>query len=424
MHLPGELALGGVGEGLPEAGRAAVVDLQHGVAAVGQELRLGVVAPGVARPRAAVDHQHGRQLLRLDAERHGQVRVQRQPVARSDLHRAHRREGRRVEPGARAVQQLRLAGLAVEEEGRARVPVVVEAQDPARLLGVLARDAGVAGVQLAGPLPVAAQALVVGVQHHPVAHVRRPEQLAGAVAQDRAGEVGLLVGVEHLLLAGGDVEAHQALQVRALRAADEEARAVGGEGVDAAAVLVGVRGHRTQLAGLVVAGQDLVVAARRLGHRRPHAPLAVGGPGDDVARVAPHQLEPAGGQREPVRVEDAAAAQVERDDDVPRGGAGHRDQAGADAGERGEVAHAARRAPGAWTLRVDRVQVVVLVAAGVLHVEDPPRVARPAVALDAAAAVGGHRGRLAARRGAHPHVQDPVQRRQPGDPRRRPGTGA
>ena len=67
VHLAGPLAVAGVEELLAEAGRAAEVHLQHRVAAVGQPLRLRVVAPAVARPRPAVDQQHHRQVLRLDA---------------------------------------------------------------------------------------------------------------------------------------------------------------------------------------------------------------------------------------------------------------------------------------------------------------------------------------------------------------------
>ena len=50
LHLVAPLLVAGVQELLAVAGRAAEVRLQHGVAAVGEELREAVVAPGVAAP--------------------------------------------------------------------------------------------------------------------------------------------------------------------------------------------------------------------------------------------------------------------------------------------------------------------------------------------------------------------------------------
>ncbi len=247
--------------------------------------------------------------------------MQRQPVARGDPHRGHRGEGRRVEPRPRAEQELRLPGLAVEEVGGARVAVVVERDDPVRLVGVLPGDARVAGCSAAHGLPVTRQALVEGVHHDAVAQIDRAEQLAGAVADDRPAEVDLLVAVDLALRAVGRIELHQAHQVAAARAAHPELRPVRGEGVGLAAVLVGELGHDAQLVPLRVAHQQLVVAGRRLGERRAQPPLAVGLPAHDVARVAADQLQAPGGQRQAVGVEQRAIAQVHRHEHVARGGA-------------------------------------------------------------------------------------------------------
>ena len=54
LHGLAPFAVGDFGEFAPEAGRTAEVHLQYGVAAVGQELHLGVESPRVAGPRAAV----------------------------------------------------------------------------------------------------------------------------------------------------------------------------------------------------------------------------------------------------------------------------------------------------------------------------------------------------------------------------------
>ena len=413
VHPARELALGRVREALAEAGRAAVVDLQHGVAAVGQELGLGVVAPRVAGPRPPVHHQHRGQVAGLGVEGQRQVRPERQAVARGDRHRAHRRQRRGVEPRARAVEELGRAGAPVVEEGRPRVAVVVEGHHPGGLLGVLAGDARVAGVQRPDGLPVAAEAGVEGVHHDPVAQVRRPEQLAGEVADDRPGEVGLVVAVDLALGPVGGVELHQPLQVGAAGAAHPQARAVGRERERVPAVLVRELGDDAEIGPLVVAHQQLVVAGRRLRPRRPQQALAVGEPADDVAGVAGHEAEPAGGEREPVGVEDGALAQVHRHQDVagrgPRGG----DQAGPHPGERRQVARAA-------TGRGGGEDVVVLVAARVLRPDDEPGVARPQVGAHAAVAVVGDGPGLAARAVAHPDVQDAVARGEPGE---RPAVG-
>ena len=92
VHLPAPLPVAGVQELLAEAGRAAEVDLEHRVAAVGQPLRLGVEAPAVARPRTAVDEQHHRQALRRRRRRAASgSRCSVQAVARLDDDRLHLR---------------------------------------------------------------------------------------------------------------------------------------------------------------------------------------------------------------------------------------------------------------------------------------------------------------------------------------------
>ena len=60
VHGPAPLLVAGVAEGLAVPGRATEVDLYAGVATVGQPLGFGVVAPGVAAPRPAMDVDDGR----------------------------------------------------------------------------------------------------------------------------------------------------------------------------------------------------------------------------------------------------------------------------------------------------------------------------------------------------------------------------
>ena len=67
VHRLAPLQIAGVDERLAEAGGAPEVDLQHGVAAVGQQLGDAVERVGVARPGSAVDQQHHRHRLARDA---------------------------------------------------------------------------------------------------------------------------------------------------------------------------------------------------------------------------------------------------------------------------------------------------------------------------------------------------------------------
>ena len=82
LHLVAPLLESCLPELSPVAGRAAEIHLQHGVAAIGQELDLRIVAPAVARPRAAVRVNHHWQILRLPSRREREVAVDREAVAR------------------------------------------------------------------------------------------------------------------------------------------------------------------------------------------------------------------------------------------------------------------------------------------------------------------------------------------------------
>ena len=60
MHPPRPLAISGVDEALAEPRRAAIVDRQHGVAAIGEPLMFGIEPVAVARPGAAVNVEYER----------------------------------------------------------------------------------------------------------------------------------------------------------------------------------------------------------------------------------------------------------------------------------------------------------------------------------------------------------------------------
>ena len=129
--LRAPLAVAGVEELLAVAGGAAEVRHQHGVAAIGEELRQGVVAPDIARPRTAVrDHQR-RQAL----GRERPWAVSGTPESRGRPTTCSAPPSSR--PAIRAASfsrtrycSVELLGLAVEQVGFARLGVAVGGHQP------------------------------------------------------------------------------------------------------------------------------------------------------------------------------------------------------------------------------------------------------------------------------------------------------
>ncbi len=254
-------------------------------------------------------------------------------------------------------------------------------------------------VQPADGLPIGAEALVEAVDDQSVAQIGGREQFAGLVGDNGCGEIRLLVGVDDALLARRQIELDEAHQVGVAGACDPQRGAVGGEPGDVAVVLVGVFGHLPEGPAGVVAHQDGEIPGRRLGARRAQDAIAIGVPADHVARILGDRNQPPGGQVQRIDVEHARVPLVHRDQDLPWGSARRGDDARADARERGQIPHTVRD-PG-----VDSVDVVVLVTARVLHVQDVAAVARPKVAAYAPIPVIGDRALGPAGAGTHPHVE-------------------
>ena len=78
--------------GVAIAGRAAVIGLKHGIAAIGEKLGEPVEAPFVARARAAMRHDDGREVLAAAARRQGQIGGDLGAVRGPVGDRLHRRE--------------------------------------------------------------------------------------------------------------------------------------------------------------------------------------------------------------------------------------------------------------------------------------------------------------------------------------------
>ncbi len=128
VHLAGPFAVTGIGEGLAEAGGAAVVDRQDRIAAVGQPLVVGVVAIDVARPRPAMHQQHHRHrrvglavAIGVGGARQGEVADQGQPVARADFLRPLRRQRLAFQRRARGEQFFRGAATGIAVIGDRRL---------------------------------------------------------------------------------------------------------------------------------------------------------------------------------------------------------------------------------------------------------------------------------------------------------------
>ena len=114
----------------------------HEVAAVGQPLGLGVEAPDVAGPRAAVHVEHGRAgSRRLDARREGEVAVDGQAVAGGEGERLHLGQLVLRQGGLVLEQERRLLGVPVVGVVADR-PVVVRVGHQPGAVGVVVADEG------------------------------------------------------------------------------------------------------------------------------------------------------------------------------------------------------------------------------------------------------------------------------------------
>ena len=238
MHAIGDVVLHGEAPlakaALPEltaiAGRAAEIHLQHGIAAIGEELHLGVEAPAVARPGAAVRvDDHGQLVLaRLVSERQRQIAVNRQAIAAGVLHRLHvghvglgdRGIGlaQQRECVARGVVQVALAGRAIVHRGHD--------EQGFRLVVGLQVDfvSGQLGVQLCVD---AARQVVEEMQMLLVGLVDGGGQDLALVRVAHAVEIDLIVGEHDLLIVRlGGIDAHERHLVASARAVEVQATVV------------------------------------------------------------------------------------------------------------------------------------------------------------------------------------------------------
>ncbi len=230
---------------------------------------------------------------------------------------------------------------------------------------------------------------------------------------DHRTDIGLrILGQFGADRAGLGVDGQQPGGIGAERAGDEELIAVG---IERQRTAVLAERKAQQLApGLILAvahANDVVAGLGIGGLGGADAEIGIGEPFDHVARILGIQRDLAAVQLYPVHVEDARIALVQPDQDLVRMlGMGHQILR-AHALERGQVA----RLLGLLARQRHRVEMPVLIAVLVLHIEDARAVLAPAVVADAAPLVSGDLARLRAAIGAlHPDIEHALDgRREP-----------
>ena len=339
--------------------------------------------------------------------------MDRQPVPRLERERLHPGQ---VEPGELGTAgEQEAAGPAGPVEGVVLDrPGVVGERDQPGVVGLVAADRlRVAGVQRPDRLEVGLDRRVEHVVFGAVLEHLDDLRLPGVRVQHRARHVRLGVLQQHLGVAGAEVDPDQPAGVRVDRADGQQGPAVTGE--------------REHVAGRDVVGRD--------GEQRPplvlravpdqHVEPAVGQRGDrpadhhvlvrepaGVPRVLDQLVQLAGRQREPVDVVQLRVVPVDPDQHLVAVALAGGDDPRLDAVERRQVAPRHR-------LHVDVVQPPVLVAAGVLQVQQVPAVPRPGEDPDTpVGVVGDHLRAVPVHAGGadrrDPHVEHPVAGSDPG----------
>ena len=269
--------------------------------------------------------------------------------------------------------QLRLRAPAVQQRVAAAGVAVDLQGDEARVAAGRVDDhAPRAGRQQA--LHVAPQGGVEPAHALVVGRGKRGQRRMVGAPEEHGFDVGVGIGVQHLFLAAGQVDARQ----------DEALAPAVGEQIGAAPVFGGADQVHKVVVGppMLEFGPARFTLAQRmeresllahLAHLRQLAALPVHQGAHGVARVALDQgLAPAG-QMDAVQVEPGLVAPVVADDDVAAAVFQRASQMRARAGMRREIAQ-----HGAFGERVDRVHMPVLVAALVALDDQVAAVGRPA----------------------------------------------
>ena len=349
-----------------------------------------------------------------------------QPVPRGERERLH--------PGQLVSREL---GAALEQEASgAAGPVVGVVPHRARVLGEGDQPGGVglippdqrrvARVQGPDRLVVELHRRVEDVILGAVLDHLHDLRLPGVRVQHRAFHVGLGVFEQHPRVARGQVELDQPARVHPDRADDQQRLPVAGERQHVAGRGVVARDgqHGPPVSLGVVADQHVVAAGGQRGKRAADHHVLVGEPAGEPGVLDQLGQFP-GPQVQPVDVVQLGVVPVHPDQDLVAVALAGGDDPGLDAVERRQVAarHAGLAACGGGGLRVevDVVQPPVLVAAGVLYVQQVPVVTGPGEGPDATVSVIGD-DRAASQPtpsapiGATQTLSTPLSRRDPGQP--------
>ena len=382
MHLAAPLEVARRDERLAEARRTAEVHRQHGIAAVGEPLVVGVEAVVIARPRTAVHHEHHRHgqrrhavAVRIAARRQREVGRQRQAVARFDLDRMHRLQRRTDELGTRHIQLLQRLGLALVEVDRGGRDHRIDCHGPHLVVFGARSDADVTLQRLAQPLEVRADLRVErGPLITQVGHGVSLD-LARARVRHRVADVSAGVLTDDPRAAGRGILGHERRSVTPAAVDPIERLAIGGETDRLRGQRIIETGGGDGLVGHLRAGRgtadgEVVHAACGIGAQRE--PQRVVGVGHEagVAIGADDLGEFAGLEVEAMDVMPLRVAVVEADEDAVLDERRDAHDLHARLLERGQRALGARG-------DVDAIEQEILIARLVLDVHHQRTVGRP-----------------------------------------------
>ena len=396
LHLRAPLAIAGVEEFLPVARRAAKIRHEHGIAAIGEELRQRIVAPLVAHPRSAVRNKQRRQTLRRQPLRQGQISGDFQAVGRFVTHRLHGRERFARQFLADFVLEREGPTVAVEQIRLARLDIAVRADQPLPLIRGAGNDRNLTAWKLGlQPSIIRFKRLVAEIPALAIVGIKRRHQFIGVFGEPRRSKVNVpqRIGFHGFQLARRGIQKRERRKIQ---------RALVGLNVNTLRVpvklhriaslkdIAGVDGRET--AG--IHAQNFLIA--RVLHPLSQAQIAfqIEDPGRNSVGVPANERALAGGDTQLVEIVPALVAIVEADIDHVRIALGRAEQHHPHPFQVGEIARwRSITVLGRSGAGINRVDVEVLVAGVVFHVDDVLAVPSPQESCNRPGSLGGHQTR-------------------------------
>ena len=406
VHGAGPLQIAGIQIFFAIPGRPAKINLQHGVPAIGQPLRVTIEAPGVAAPRSAVNqHDHG-QVMRRFARRSGEIAVNFHAIAGGVLDRFHRGQFVGVEVRPAAEQERRLLHRAIVEVISRRRVVAFKRDHPQIVVERARQVADVARVKFLQEFVIRFYFGIDEVVFHALLHEGHHFQRVALRVGDDALHVELRIGGQNFLGAGGQVNFDQPRGVNVQAGDDAQFFIVRRKTGDGPESLVGSPVDQVAPRRLhVIAHPHDGAAIGSLHLRGANLQRVVRLPTHHVAGILGVHLQLSGFQIQAVDVEQLRIALVHlHQDDVRRFPVVGRD-VDAHFVKGGEVLSL-------FGGDVGLVEAPVFVAAQILRVQNAFVVVVPGEVSNAALGVRGHRAIIGLPQGADPHVEHAIHRRQ------------